>query len=153
MCDFAKGFKLCTCAGLEAKLQQPAPSAKLRKKRPKAALEASLRLEGVYHWTLQRVVAENDIVAIGRYILPAKSLEHGLDADWVELNLNIGECFDFPYSPEEGDWLQIYPADTTKRHQYLSFLFVKGAWIQDFHDGISKMFHLHHAGILHEHSS
>jgi hypothetical protein len=143
MCDFSKGFKLCTCAALEAKLQQPPRNTKPRRKRSKAASE-----EGLYHWKLERVVSENDVIAIGRFILPAKSLEHGLDADWVELNLNCGDCFDFPYSPQEHDWLRIYPADEKLYLQYLSFIYREGRWIQDFHDGISKTFHLHHAGIV-----
>jgi hypothetical protein len=145
MCDFAKGFKLCTCAALEAKLQQPPSNIKPRRKRSKAASE-----QGLYYWTLERVISENEIIAIGRYIFPAESLEHGLDAEWVELNLNVGECFDFAYSPQENDWLQIYPAEKNHRLKYLSFIYRKGAWIQDFHDGISKSFHLHHAGTVHE---
>lgn len=143
MCNFADGFKLCTCAALEEKLQKPSSRKSRTRKRSKAASE-----QGLYHWTLRRVVSENDVIAIGRFILPAKSLEHGLDADWVELNLNCGDCFDFPYSPQEHDWLRIYPADESLHGKYLSFIYREGRWIQDFHDGISKTFYLHHAGIV-----
>lgn len=148
MCDFSKGFKLCTCAALEAKLEQPPRNIKPRKKRSKAASE-----EGLYHWTLRRMAWKNDIVVIGRYILPSESLEHGLDAEWVMLNLNCENCFDFSYTPQEGDWLRISSADTSKQYQYLSFMVVNGVWIQGFHDGVSATFHLHHAGIVHEISS
>jgi hypothetical protein len=39
--------------------------------------------------------------------LPGNSIGNGLDAKWIALNLNSENCFDFDYTPQEGDNLFI----------------------------------------------
>ena len=65
-------------------------------------------------------------------MLPAGDIGNGLDAEWIALNLNLENCFDFDYTPEEGDNLFIQTNEIASA--YISFIFKNDQWIIDVYD-------------------
>jgi hypothetical protein len=114
MCDFENNFVLCTCA--EGTLQNKEVG------------------ENIYCWRLHKGVATNSY-EIGRYILPTSHIGKGLSNEFVlqHLNASPATCFDFDYTPNEGDYLEIFPFH--ERHFYLAFIFFQNAWKADHYSG------------------
>lgn len=62
-------------------------------------------------------------------MFPEDDLGNGLNAEWVALNLNVENCFDFDYTPSEGD--NLFITQNIELSPYISFIFKKGEWIID----------------------
>ncbi len=131
MCDFENGFVLCSCKP-EAPPGGPLPKRRRSKKSEQA------RKAG-YRWTLSHLVGTHEAMMMGEYQMPSKELGAGLTSEWVLLHLNDGNCFDFEYTPQEGDNLILRSDD---RWRYLSFVFRQGAWVEDHHDVFSTTLEL-----------
>lgn len=131
MCDFEQGFILCTC---ENKPQQIVHNKHSRryKNSPKTEEEG-------YRWFLSSFVNTFEPMMEGSYEPPSRELGGGLTEEWVLLHLNYGNCFDFDYTPSDGDNLVIRPANSYK---YMSFIFRKGEWVSDRYDGFSTILEL-----------
>ncbi len=109
MCKFDNGLKLCTCD------------------------ELSEATPDDYTWQLR--VLDYYEPARGRCYFPSDDIGEGLEHQWIELNLNCENCFDFDYQPKEGDNLII-----TKAGQgYLSFMFRNNEWTKDFYNEIGEI--------------
>lgn len=131
MCDFEQGFILCTCEN------KPKPivhhkNPRRYKNSPQAEIKG-------YRWFLSSFVDTFEPMMEGIYEPPAKELGGGLTEEWVLLHLNYGNCFDFDYTPSEGDNLVMCPANSYK---YMSFIFRKGEWVCDRYDGFSTILEL-----------
>ncbi len=123
MCRFEKGFILCKCEVL--------PSRKSGRKSnvPDTKIE--------YIWTLYKHLGANPEIEMGRYEFPKSDIGQGLTADFVVSQLNSRNCFDFEYSPNEGDNLLIN--DSRYANGRLEFLFRDEQWIVDFYDPFSEL--------------
>ncbi|WP_291869394.1 hypothetical protein [Maribacter sp.] len=131
MCDFENGFILCSCK---------------EKKTSKEVLKTD-KLE--YIWELRTV--KKTEWAVGRARLPSSDIGKGLESEWVLLNLEDRNCFDFDYTPKEGDNLVIYPSSNRYYNDflsYLSFIYTDNKWIEDFYDEIAHLTKQDNKGVL-----
>jgi hypothetical protein len=137
MCDFNKGFVLCTCENEEKPILHNKNSRK-HKNQPK---------EIIYRWYLYDLEEVTWLIAVGLYRLPSDDLGQGLTQEWVLLHLNHEQCFDFAYLPKEGDNLVIRKEqEGTKFYDFMSFIFKSGAWVEGEYDGISHLTKLNKKG-------
>jgi len=128
MCDFEKGFKLCTCNPEGIKFRDSKTfikkDGKLIEYVKRGKKKKNTQPELEYIWELYEYLREDDNPLMGRYLMPSSNLGKGLDAEWVALNLNCENCFDFEYSPREGDNL-IFTQNRVL-DPYLSFIYLNG---------------------------
>ena len=119
MCDFTKGFKLCTCHIADIQVDT-----------------------GVFYiWQLytQADFLEQNKV-IGKFLPSQKDLGAGLTLERVLQNLNAQNCFDFEYNPTEGDCLRIRQVIHVKEKDlitlrllpmYMTFIYTNGEWARN----------------------
>ena len=131
MCDYKNGMKFCSCKNEEIRFRKPRVLIKKKGKLVEKENPINTEIKLEFIWTLFKYVGEKEITEIGRYILPKDDLGNGLNAEWIALNLNSKNCFDFEYSPKEGDNLKIHQNITLS--PYLSFIYRKNEWIIDHH--------------------
>ena len=137
MCDFSNGFVLCTCENEEKKTIHNKNSRKHKNKETVV----------IYQWYLYDMVSVTGVIAVGIYKLPSDDLGHGLTKEWVLLHLNFANCFDFAYSPKEGDNLVIKKIQEKKQFpDFMSFIFKNGTWIEGEYDSISHITELTKTG-------
>ena len=137
MCNFEKGFILCTC---EEDKEKPVIHNKNSRRNKKNQTNDSQ----MYRWYLYEFVEKHALRMVGKYVLPASDLGKGLTAEWVLLNLNDGNCFDFDYTPKEGDNLVIRASHRAGLR--LSFIFREGTWREDHYDVFNYTLKLHLEG-------
>lgn len=135
MCDFENGFILCTCEPSEKTIIHNKNSRRY-KNSPQAKIAG-------YRWSLAHFVGTFEPMMEGMYEPPSQDLGKGLTAEWVLLHLNFEKCFDFDYTPLEGDNLTMRSED---RWQYMSFIFRAGKWTIDRYDGFSVILEQQSAG-------
>lgn len=124
MCNFEDGFILCRCEHVGSKVKAE---------------------PNEFIWEL-RTLARTEW-AMGRCVLPQDDIGNGLEAEWVGLNLNLEHCFDFDYTPQEGDNLKLYQQSAHGfGPPFLSFMFKDSVWIQEFYDEISEISQLERWG-------
>ena len=58
--------------------------------------------------------------------MPSDDLGNGLNEEWIALNLNLCNCFDFTYNPMNGD--NLFIMQNIKFGPYISFIFENGEW-------------------------
>lgn len=132
MCDFEKGFKLCSC-----KLEIP----KIQKNKKSKKYKDIPVQKSDYRWVLSRLAGIRDetndeFLIEGEYSMPSKDIGKGLDDEWIMLNLNLENCFDFEYCPMEGDSLSFF---SNANFEYLSFIFKNGNWIIAHYDSFNMI--------------
>lgn len=135
MCDFENGFVLCTC--------QTEPEQVVHNKNSRRYKNSPQAKIAGYRWFLSRFVDTYEPMMEGMYQPPSKELGAGLTEEWVLLNLNCGNCFDFDYTPQEGDNLVMRFED---HWHYMSFIFRQGEWVSDRYDGFSTILELQSKG-------
>lgn len=74
---------------------------------------------------------------MGSIVGPAADLGQGLTVHNVLQILNSGDAFDFTYSPEENDSLNISLSDRKEGYVYMSFLYKAGQWSPGMHSPFS----------------
>jgi len=122
MCDFTKGLKFCTC--------DRAKDTIVHNKKSRRNKDDSDSLPKEYTWTLDRYITTRDTTnLIGSMTMPRSNLGNGLTEEWVLLHLNTENCFDFDYTPDEGDRLMVQ--DNDDHYNYMSFIFKGICWIAD----------------------
>ena len=62
-------------------------------------------------------------------MFPTDDIGNALNTEWVALNLNIENCFDFDYTPSEGDNLIITQNEAFSPR--ISFIYKQGIWVAD----------------------
>jgi hypothetical protein len=142
MCDFEKGFILCTCVDKEKPVIHNKNSRRY-KKNPNNEPQ-------IYRWYLSEFIDTFDSMMEGIYQFPSDDIGKGLTAEWVLLHLNDGNCFDFDYTPKEGDNLVINQSTKTYTHIHLSFIFQNGIWVQKHYHPYSTMLKQKQAGVVQE---
>lgn len=136
MCDFTKGIKLCSCDSKTIKFRQQEYYRERRGTLVKIENPKNKNIPLIYIWRLFRLIDEDHYSGeIGRYMLPTENIGNGLDAEWIVLNLNLENCFDFEYTPNEGDCLRIQ--QNVILSPYISFLFKNNQWVIDHHSPFS----------------
>lgn len=138
MCDFSKGFKLCSCNGENIKYREQEFYRKVKGELVKIPNKKNDKIPLIYIWRLFRYIGEDEKNSmIGIYKLPTDNIGNGLDEDWIALNLNVENCFDFDYTPNEGD--NIYITQNYPFAPYISFIFKNNEWIVEHYDPFSKI--------------
>lgn len=100
-----------------------------------------------YTWTLSKYVGTLQSMMEGLMFEPSNKLGKDLDVNWVLQEINNRNCFDFEYTPTEGDCLHIR---THKSCNFLSYIFQEGKWeigmhntfyteTEDIHEGEVKI--------------
>jgi hypothetical protein len=126
MCDFSKGLILCKCANETIRFRD---KDNLRYVNGEVKVIPNKKNENIpliFIWQLFRHAGKVETSEIGRYLVPGDDLGNSLNAEWIELNLNLTNCFDFEYIPNEGDNLVI--SRNVKWGTYISFIFRDKAW-------------------------
>ena len=131
MCDYHNGILFCSCDNEDIRFRAPRVFTKNKGKLVEEEHPENTEIPLQYIWTLFKFDGKKNITEIGRYMMPSNDLGHGLNAEWIALNLNCGDCFDFDYTPKEGDNLKIHQNVTLS--PYLSFVFRKDTWEIDHH--------------------
>lgn len=112
MCDFHQGFKLCTCDGEQL-------------------------LEAEIDWKLNRI---NKSIPIkhrrGRAAIPRFTNQEQTTKESILEFLNLNNCFDFDYEPQENDFLRI--RIHKKNDRWAAFRFVRGTWTDDKSTSLSS---------------
>ena len=127
MCDFEKGFKLCTC---EEKINFRESPLFYKKKGKLVEVKKNRKQPPLqYIWILHRYIGKNKEIEMGSYGMPSNDIGKGLNAEWIALNLNCENCFDFDYTPCEGDNINF--RQNVILGNYISFIFRSGIWVED----------------------
>lgn len=97
-------------------------------------------------WQLNRYLGSYDSGMIGMMIMPQDKLTEEITAAYLLKELNTRNVFDFDYTPDEGDNIIVRLEFTMPEHKkhrryeeraYMSFIFRKGIWQEDFYNGFS----------------
>jgi len=122
MCDFKDGFILCSCDEGEEKMSSKNDGSE-------------------YIWELR--ILDKLEFSIGKAKYPSLDIGSGLESEWVLLNLEERNCFDFDYTPKEGDNLVLYPKRNIcyndYNDSYLSFIYKSEKWTEGFYDEIGEI--------------
>jgi len=118
MCDFKEGFILCKCNNPKVVVHNK--KSRRNKKKKKQPIE--------YIWTLYKYLGLSKQMELGRYVFPSNDVGSGFTSDFVLNELNNRNCFDFEYSPNEGDNLIISNAESFDR---IEFIFRNKKWVKD----------------------
>ncbi|MEG1026479.1 MAG: hypothetical protein RSF34_18540 [Flavobacterium sp.] len=139
MCDFNNGIKLCTCEGDKIKYRKQDVYRIVNKdKIVKIPNKKNDDIPLIYIWHLYKYIGKDEVnMMLGQYIFPSNDLGNGLNAEWIALNLNVENCFDFDYIPNEGDNLII--GQNVEMSPYISFIFKNGEWIIEHYDPFSEI--------------
>jgi hypothetical protein len=119
MCDFNKGFILCTC---EEKINDYENS-KENKKGDQVD-------EFQYVWKLNRFIGFRRGDMMGIFEQPRSDLGSGLTSRFVVNQLNSKNCFDFDFIPNENDNLYFYKKKGYEVDDLFEFVFLNGKWEQ-----------------------
>ncbi|GGB77560.1 hypothetical protein GCM10007424_17030 [Flavobacterium suaedae] len=130
MCDFSKGIRLCTCESETIKFREKEYYRKVKGELIKIHNKKNDKIPLIYIWQLFRYKGKKkDCFEMGSYKMPQDDIGKGLNDEWVVLNLNIENCFDFDYTPKEGDNLLIRQNEDLS--PYMSFIYKSDKWIID----------------------
>ncbi|WP_326982953.1 hypothetical protein VUJ46_22865 [Chryseobacterium sp. MYb264] len=138
MCDFTKGIKLCICNGDKIKYRQQDTYKKVKGELIKIPNKKNDSIPLIYIWHLwKHIGVDKSNSMIGQYIFPTEDIGNGLNAEWITLNLNCENCFDFEYTPTEGD--NLYITQNVELSFYISFIFKNGEWTADHYSPFSDI--------------
>lgn len=132
MCDFTKGIKLCSCENGTIKFREQEFYKMVKNELVKIPNKKNENIPIIFIWRLFKFKSKNNSNEIGRYMLPSNDIGNGLDAEWIALNLNLENCFDFDYTPDEGDNLFIQTNEEASA--YISFIFTNNQWTIEHYD-------------------
>ncbi len=133
MCDFTNGIKLCTCNIEEIKFREPESFNRIKGKLVKIKNKKNENISSIYIWRLFRNInKEKEWAELGKYLMPSNDIGKGLNSEWIALNLNVENCFDFNYIPQEGDNLFIQKNEILGK--YISFIFRNKEWKIEHYD-------------------
>jgi hypothetical protein len=137
MCDFTNGIKLCSCNGDIIKFRVREFYHKIKGELFRIPNKQNESIPLIYIWQLFRYVGKEETYSLGKYIFPTDDIGNGLNAEWILLNLNVENCFDFEYIPYEGD--NLFISQNVELSKYISFIFQNGEWIIEHYDPFSDI--------------
>ena len=135
MCDFTKGIKLCTCEGDKIEFRHQEFYRKVKGELVKIPDTRNDKIPRIYIWRLFRLInkdKEKEWAELGKYAMPSDNIGQALNAEWIALNLNVENCFDFNYNPQEGD--NLFIQQNVSHGPYISFIYKSNEWIVDHYD-------------------
>lgn len=149
MCDFSNGLKLCSCDSDQIRFREPEKFRIKRGKRVPIKSKVNEETPLIYIWRLfRKITVDKEWLEMGQYLMPSYDIGKSLNADWIALNLNVENCFDFDYTPTEGDNLFIQRNEMMA--PYISFIYTKGEWQIDHYDPFEVDVELLKEGIIKE---
>ncbi|WP_375559570.1 hypothetical protein ACE193_17785 [Bernardetia sp. OM2101] len=129
MCDFDKEFKLCTCENQET--QHRKNTRKYKKENQN---------KDTFVWTLYTYKGKLESFMDGMMALPSDKIgKQELSLDYVIHQLNSKNCFDFEYSPKEGDYLVIEIETKNWNSEIMPFIYRENKWIFDVYNPFDEM--------------
>lgn len=144
MCDFEEGFKLCTC---EEKIEHREIPLYHKKKGKLVEVKKNKKQPPLlFTWVLKRYHGKSKELEMGRYMMPVSDLGKGLNAEWIALNLNCENCFDFEYTPNEGD--NLYFQQNVILGPYISFIYKNGLWEEDHYNPFDEVTEMIKEGLI-----
>lgn len=132
MCNFGTGIKLCTCEGDKIRYRKQDLYREVKGELVKIPNKKNDKIPLMYIWRLFRYLGEEEELMLGRYLFPSDDIGNGLNAEWIALNLNVENCFDFDYTPCEGD--NLFITQNVELAPYISFIFRNGEWTIEHYD-------------------
>ncbi len=118
MCNAVKKITLCTCTANGNIVHH--------KHSRKQKLDARI----TYAWTLYQYKGTYDSGMDGMLISPSDMLNEYINNENMLHELNMRNCFDVEYTPNEEDLLTMYEHDK-KQDAFLSFIFRNNQWVCD----------------------
>lgn len=121
MCKAVKKITLCTCMTNNV-MGNIAHHKHSRKNKNNAST--------TYKWTLYQYKGTYDSGMDGLFAAPSDMLHEAITNDTMLHELNERNCFDFEYTPSDGDLLHVYK-DVKNADAFLSFIFKTDKWVCD----------------------
>ena len=130
MCEVTKKLKLCSCTTNDVTDTIHNKKSRRYKNHLKQNNPSNII------WTLHKYEGTEYLGIDGVLIAPADKLDDLITAEYVKLELNKENCFDFAYSPQEGDYLELkFQRTNTKAkfddYKFLPYIFRNGQWTID----------------------
>ena len=85
--------------------------------------------KGQYTWVLTRYVGRSKSIRLGKILKSSKDLGNAITIERVLKEMNSRHCFDFDYTPQENDCLDISNGHDRPDYKYLSVVYRTGKWI------------------------
>ena len=123
MCFHSNNIKFCTCNEEPIKFREMDSFKIIKGKMINVSEKTNKAIPIMYVWHLYKYNGSKEIEIEGELILPENEIGNSLNSEWIALNLNHENCFDFEYTPNEGDNLKI--SQNVYNSPYLSFIFKK----------------------------
>ena len=123
MCEFEKKLTLCTCY-----TDKDPYYFQIRRKLEKYLKTSITSENNAFYWTLADYLGHQEKFLIGMTSIPGNVIGTSLTNDFVISQLNNRNCFDFDYTPKEGENLMISEQSDRLDREYLSFIFRDGKW-------------------------
>lgn len=132
MFDAIDGFVLCTCA---APFKEGAEPVVHNKKSRRFRNQLAEDNPGKITWALYQYIgySSGEYARMeGLMTMPSEQFSSAFTADFVQAQLNSKSCFDFEYTPGEGDYLVFDLPDRNGRVRtervFMPFIFRNGLW-------------------------
>ncbi len=129
MCEISEQLKFCTCIE-ESDLEK----INILDRLDKFQANQLFNNEDPFYWILYEYKGKIDSGCMGIMFMPGSLLKNQLTEDFVLDELNNRQCFDFEYTPLEGDYLKVCHEKNQYTTEYLSFIYRNNKWQADFYN-------------------
>lgn len=86
-------------------------------------------IKDIYIWTLRRYVDSKESLMRGKIMKSTKDFENGISVENIIAKLSLGNIFDFEYTPQEKDSLNIsFNAENREEYKYFTLIFKENIW-------------------------
>ena len=86
-------------------------------------------VKDIYIWTLRRYVDSKESLMRGKIMKSTKDFENGISVGNIIAKLNLENIFDFEYTPQEKDSLNIsFNAENKEEYKYFTLIFKENIW-------------------------
>lgn len=131
MCTPSSQLRFCTCL-----TQKDITLIELRKSLKQFQQKQLENTKAPFSWTLDAYKGSTEAHpgAAGMVYIPSHKIGGSLTEELVLQELNNNTCFDFDYTPSEGDNLQIQFQRNQYWTEFLSFVYRNKCWEADSYD-------------------
>lgn len=86
-------------------------------------------IKNIYTWTLSRYTGTKESKRLGKIMIPTEDFENGISVENIISQLNTESIFDFEYTPQERDTLDIiFNAKNRTEYKYFTIIFRDQIW-------------------------
>ena len=86
-------------------------------------------IKNIYIWILRSYVGSKESLIRGKIMKSTEDFENGISAENIISKLNHGNIFDFDYTPQERDTLDIsFNAENRAEYKYFTLIFINEIW-------------------------